>query len=429
MAPEKSILDEPIEEINVPVLQPTRYVPRRRPAILVERSFDRFADWIMSYVPEPVKSKAYEKVEKLKKDIKRIYTRYNEHTLHEREAPLRGFLRTHRIDGRGGYDQTTFTQYIRPRVIKFLSEKKKPFQVKFVFTCKFRKGGEYNYGYFHTNIERIMEDTNLADLYNTMIAMLLERISQFQNKGSGWQFDSVVSFDINVDLFNPLNGSSYFPLPAKLAAKKAIINVKNQKDNKCFKWAVTSAVFPREKDPQRLNPEMRRNSEKLNWSGIDFPTPLIQIKQFEKNNPYSINVFGYKEGNVYPLRISGHENKQCINLILFTNNGNNHYCWIRRMSALVASQTNKHKGIKYVCKYCCNSFPTEQSLQKHIEYCSRQKAVKVVMPKKGTMLEFEHYQREMRVPFIVYADFEAFTEGIMTCSPNDDKKHKTISEA
>ena len=122
MMSNNSILDEPIEEINVPVMQPTRYVPSRRPAIFIERSFNRFADWIMSYVPEPVKRKVDEKVEKLKKDIKQIYSRYGEHTLYEREAPLRGFLRTHRIDGRRGYDQTTFTQYIRPRVIKFLLE-------------------------------------------------------------------------------------------------------------------------------------------------------------------------------------------------------------------------------------------------------------------------------------------------------------------
>ena len=434
MMSNNSILDEPIEEINVPVMQPTRYVPRRRPAIIIERSFNRFADWMMSYVPEPVKKKANEKVEKLKKEIRQIYSRYDEHTLHEIEVPLRGFLRTHRIDGRRGYDQTTFTQYIRPRVIEFLSGRKKPFQVKFIFTCEFRKGGEYNYGYFHTNIERIMEDTNLEDLYNAMIAMCLEKISQFQNKGSGWQFDSVVSFDINVDPFNPLRGSSYFPLPAKLALKHAIINVKNLKDNECFKWAVTSAVYPREDNPHRLNNEMRRNSKLLDWSGIDFPTPLNQISRFEKQNPYSINVYGWTRTSVYPLRISKHENEESINLILLTNNGNNHYCWIRRMSALVASQTNKHKGIKYVCKYCCNSFPTEVSLEKHIEYCSRQKAVKVIMPEKGTMLSFKNYQRKMRVPFVVYADFEAFTEGISTCSPNDDKsytnqyqKHKPCS--
>ena len=61
-------------------------------------------------------------------------------TLYEIEAPMKGFLKTYRIDGEEGYDQTTFINNIRPKVIKFLSEKKKPFQVKFVLTCRFHKG-------------------------------------------------------------------------------------------------------------------------------------------------------------------------------------------------------------------------------------------------------------------------------------------------
>ena len=128
------ILDEPIEEINVPVMQPTRYNPKRKPTIYIKRSFNKFADWITSHVPEPIKRNVNERVEKLKKEIRNIYRRYNGLTLYEREAPMKGFLKTHRIDGKRGYDQTTFTQYIRPRVIKFLSERKKPFQVKFIFT-------------------------------------------------------------------------------------------------------------------------------------------------------------------------------------------------------------------------------------------------------------------------------------------------------
>ena len=345
-----TLIDDPIEEINVPILKPTPYTPKRRPFIYIQRSFNRFADWIISHVPEPIKRNVDNKVEKLKKEIRNIYSRYDRLAFYEREAPIRGFLKTHRIDGKKGYDQTTFTQYIRPKVIKFFSETKKPFQVKFIFTCKFRKevSGkvEYNCGYFHTHVERIMEGTDLGEIYNIMIAMCLERIDKFQNKGSGWQFEEVVSFDVNVDPFKPLRGSSYFPLPAKLAVKKAIINVQNKQDNKCFKWAVTSAVFPRKKNNQRLNEEMRTNPKRLNWEGIDFPTPLNQITRFEKQNPYSINVYGYTGTSVYPLRISKHTNEQCINLILLTNKKNKHYCWIRNMSALVASQTNKHKGKK-----------------------------------------------------------------------------------
>ena len=166
------ILDEPIEEINVPILKPYRG----------------------------------------RKIIK----------LYEKEAPLRGFLKTYRINDQEGQDQTIFIDHIRHNVIKFLSERKKPFQVKFIFTCKFRKGVseeemQCNYGYFHTNVERIMEDTDLGKIYEKMTALRLERIEKFQNKGSGWQFEEIVSFDINVDPFKPLRGSSYFPLPKKLA--------------------------------------------------------------------------------------------------------------------------------------------------------------------------------------------------------------------
>ena len=56
------------------------------------------------------------------------------------------------------------------------------------------------------------------------------------------------------------------------------------------------------------------------------------------------------------------------------------------------------------------------------------------MPEKGTMLSLKNYHRKMRVPFVVYADFEAFTESISTCSPNDKnsytkryQKHKPCS--
>ena len=104
------------------------------------------------------------------------------------------------------------------------------------------------------------------------------------------------------------------------------------------------------------------------------------------------------------------------------------------MSKLAASQANKHKGKRYFCKYCCNSFPTEKSLRKHLEYCSKHKAVAVKMPKRGTMLSFKNYNRKMRVPFVVYADFEAFTESIATCSPSEVssytkqyQKHKPCS--
>ena len=398
MAHTSSIMDAPIKEINIPALKPTKYtlkipslkrLTRRYVETLgkkvkanAKKVINRFADWILSLPNEPVRG-----------------------GVNEMEAPLRGYLRTYRIDGIRGQDQNTFINHVRARVVDFFQRRQRPFQVKIIFTCKYQKGeNEVSYGYFHTRVERVVEGTDLNELYERMIKECLEKMEVFQKGGSGWKFASVESLDINVDPFNPMRAGSYIPLPHELAVKKAIINVKND-DNECFKWAVTSAAFPRKKNGQRLSAEMRNNAALLNWEGIDFPTPLQQISRFEKQNPYSINVYGWTGTSVYPLRISKHDNEQCINLLLLENKKNYHYCWIKNMSRLSASQYNKHKGKRFVCKYCCNSFQREVTIKMHIEYCSKQKAVKVVMPKKGEKLSFKNFHRKMRVPFVVYADF------------------------
>ena len=356
--------------------------------------------------------------------MENMYARYRGIQLpHRTEAPLRGYLNTYRIDGQGGYDQTTFVQYARPRMMRLLRGMQRPIKMKLILTCRFQKGEDTTDFYSHANVQEVMQGDNIGDIINTMIEKILANIEKFQGMGSEWQFESVVSLDINVDPFTPLGGASYIKTPKELAGKHAIINPKNE-DNKCFVWSVTSAAFPKKKDPQRIGREMKKNAAKLNWEGIVFPTPLEQISRFERQNPYYINVYGWDGERVYPLRIGKKDkDKQCINLLLLSNKETSHYCWIKNMSALTASQYNKHKGKRFVCDYCCNSFQREESLQKHEKYCSNHKAVRVKMPEKGTKLVFENHNRKMRVPFVVYADFEALPEGISTCQPSDSDSY------
>ena len=425
MSVNNSILDSPIiEEIEEPIIRPTRYVPRREPPLLIYRNFNRFADWIVNLVPEPIRRRVDRRIGRLRTEMENIYARYRGIQLpHRTEAPLRGYLNTYRIDGQRGYDQTTFVQYARPRMMRLLRGMTRPIKMKLILTCRFQKGDDTTDFNSHANVREVMQGDNIGDIINSMIEKILANIEKFQNMGSGWQFESVVSLDINVDPFTSLGGAYYFPLPYEIAVKKAIINPKNN-DDECFKWVVTEAVFPRKKNRQRIEEKLKENAAKLNWGGIDFPTPIEQISRFERQNPFYINVYGWKGKRVYPLRIGKKDkDKQCINLLLLSNEETNHYCLINKMSALTASQYNKHKGKRFVCDYCSSSFQREESLRKHEEYCSNHKAVRVKMPKKGTMLGFKNYQRKMRVPFVVYADFESFTIPISTCSPSDDKSY------
>ncbi|CAB4006917.1 Hypothetical predicted protein, partial [Paramuricea clavata] len=73
--------------------------------------------------------------------------------------------------------------------------------------------------------------------------------------------------------------------------KKAIINMKNY-DDECFKWAVTRALNPINIHPERISKELKKQSRKIDWEGIEFPTPLNNIRKFENNNSIGVNVFG-----------------------------------------------------------------------------------------------------------------------------------------
>ena len=478
--PQGIIMDGPIPEINIPILKPSKPIsqPVRKVYKPINKEINKFADWILSYIPEPIKKTVNKRVDDLKKKVDRLFKIKNEESttdlinkniseltnnkptkpkkqvnmsesvrdeLNERgnqltpkqnQTALRGYLKTYRIDGQKGYGPKIFINKIKQKVLDLINKQKKPIKIKFIFTCRFKKSNPDNdlidekSGYFHSkNMEIITEATDFSELYDTMTNHLLELVEDFQNQGSGWQFDRVEYFDIYIDPYEPISGSSYIPLPLILELKKAIINVKNENDHECFKWAITSAAFPKQKNPQRLDKQMRENSENFNWKGIEFPVKLKDIAKFEKQNPYyTINVHGFNKDKqeVYPLRISKKQSGYLIELLLIKNEeGNNHYCWIKNFSRLVSSQINNNQHKREFCRRCYNPFPTGKSLEKHLEYCSKNEEVKINMPKdedgNPMFIKFNNYNRKMRVPFVFYVDFESFTEKIHTCSPNESE--------
>lgn len=50
-----------------------------------------------------------------------------------------------------------------------------------------------------------------------------------------------------------------------------------------------------------------------------------------------------------------------------------------------------------------------------------QQAIK--MPNNGEKKMFKNYQRQLQAPFVIYGDFEAITEKIQSCKPNDNESY------
>ena len=59
-------------------------------------------------------------------------------------------------------------------------------------------------------------------------------------------------------------------------------------------------------------------------------------------------------------------------------------------------------------------------------YCSNHDVVKIELPnEENNTLSFNNYNKSMRVPFVIYADFEAFTQKLDDDKPRDNKSSYT----
>ena len=234
----------------------------------------------------------------------------------------------------------------------------------------------------------------------------------------------MIQLEFHTKRYNPLGGETYIPLLKELANKKAIINMKNE-NNKCFLWCVLRTLNPKDDHPDRVDKELKPKENTLNTEGIEYSVSLKDLNKFERQNPtISITVLGYEEKSVYP-----HRNSDCMDrehniiLTLIEKDGVKHYCLVKSLSRLLSSQTSNGKRKEHFCLRCLNPFWCEKSLSRHQEYCNKYEAVKIELPKKGTMLEFKSHYRSEKVPFVVYADIECYIKPIQSCNPDPESSY------
>ncbi|XP_030764719.1 uncharacterized protein LOC115888968 isoform X2 [Sitophilus oryzae] len=260
--------------------------------------------------------------------------------------------------------------------------------------------------------------------------------------------------EINVNKFNPIGGSSFVELPTPIRRKEAVVNVRNM-DQYCFAWAITSALCPAKSKIAELS-SYPHFATLLNIAGLDFPMNLRDIKTFEQLNNISVNVYGLEskiENNkivwevVGPLRYTERKLVVHVNLLLLIedckvnsdghicniNCVKTHYCWIKNLSRLVSSQINSHQHKLYFCDGCLLHFSSAHALVLHQNHdCNHVytsiPSVTHKLDKYGkcvpeNILKFENIEKQLRVPFVVYADFESILKPIATVAPSSTKSY------
>ena len=346
------------------------------------------------------------------------------------EKALKGYTQSFDVELRDKKDPLLQLQKSRRAVESLFNNllvQTKGFKFVETLQVKFEKYSNYKKilknGYFNSTTDLIINETDIKLSLQASQQQILNKIAQWISEGSGWTILSIENHYINIANYSPLKGSSYIELPQELRnSAKGLINMKN-KDNECFRWCHIRHLNPQDNDPQRIKKTDKQYIEKLDYSSIEFPVTVKQINKIEKQNNICINLFGYEEKQKFPIYISKEKYQDHMELLLIIKGKNKHYVLIKDFNKFMFNQT-KHEHRKYFCMYCLQCFSREDVLTEHKNNCILINGKQAInMPKKGDKVFFKNYHKQLPVPFVIYADFEALTEKIQGCQPNNEKSY------
>ncbi|KAF0146965.1 MAG: hypothetical protein FD188_3559 [Ignavibacteria bacterium] len=241
--------------------------------------------------------------------------------------------------------------------------------------------------YLRSKLYLLYQKSEIPDAMKSMNEEIMLRNDNFVQNGSNLQISKIYYFSLAMTRFAPLAGCGFKELPEFLDKKGPIINVKNT-DNRCFGYAILSALYPTQNNPQRA----QRYIFHFRDAGLDtisYPVEPSEVPVLEEQLNLKINVFSFYDdlGKArYPLYVSKREYyRKEIDLLYWDG----HYAWIKRFSAFIFDLSPKH-SMKFFCKRCFGVFLTDTTYKRHLEICSRPDFDSVIyrFPPPGQKIKF-----------------------------------------
>lgn len=373
------------------------------------------------------------------RELKRHNETHVQQTGGQRRSAINGTTEIHTVEpvGIDKFDLVKFLASVRPVIEKYLLAKARQRAIKWYVVTQVELTREDREGELRTvepffrsvTYTLLTEDTFESHDLNQALQKLVIGLEKYIHESSGWILRKVKKLDIHTVLYKPLGGSSFVDLPETFKKSRMVLNVKNQ-DEKCFIWSILSHIHKVNDDADQVDNYLPYERE-LNMKGINYPVPLCKINQFERQNEaFSINVFGYENNEIYPLRITKQKGRTHHISLLYLQKGDlSHYCLIRDLNGFLSS-TKSCKNKTYFCPYCLNGFIREDLLVNHVEFCGVNGGQKIELPQKGfnDILKFSDFRKKMRCPFVLYCDFETTNKDVSTCMQNPDKSSSTITK-
>jgi hypothetical protein len=299
---------------------------------------------------------------------------------------------------------------------------------------------------FNSCLHTCFHETMISSIMDLMSHKIDDSIQSFLRCGSGWKVRQFLSIRFSFSSYQMDRPGGYIPTPKEISQKKCIVNVRN-KDEFCFKYAILSGYYPIYRNPKQgyrriTNPNTydalsREHPNNINFSCVKYPVTIDQLPKFLKHNPQlSLNVFCYTKRQdqdcvskkygirVFPLFVTKEVRPIHMDLLLLYSDSCSHYTLLKSsrsnptegLSRLLGKSERKYE--KFICYYCLSYFKSLRTLEKHKSFCAALGMQKVVFPKEP-YYHFNHFRRMVKVPYIIYCDFEAILR------PKQMKKGKT----
>mgnify|MGYP001792971057 CR=1 FL=1 len=120
---------------------------------------DDLQDWVRSQIPEPINKKKRVLTQKFNQLKKKVGQAFKKTLPKEHKSFRKGYYKNYSIKGRGGVDQETFLDDIKPRLLNFFAQQKRSIKCDQILRMKDTR----------TNLTTGMIDFALKDFHSGMM--------------------------------------------------------------------------------------------------------------------------------------------------------------------------------------------------------------------------------------------------------------------
>lgn len=318
----------------------------------------------------------------------------------------------------------------------------------------------------NSDLHKILTRNDIRDSIDLIFGELIKKNQDYNDGGSNWRISKVEPiFNIKISViqvgsglksgaqfgkFTDRRAGAYIPVPNWLQYNKGIINVKN-KDDQCFRYSMECALLYK-KDMDEGNGDstngnrekeyVYKNKRNFQFDELEFPIHPLDLEKFEELNKekhnLAINVYAAgqteQEGIGIVLQSKNNTATWIVSLLIVQKfdtsteeQDDYHWVFIKDLSLLLRNNMAKTDHKRYLCTHCLNNFATPEALYKHRHGGCIKQAKREILPKIDHHFKyFKEFYRKNKLPWVIYADFEAFNKQI---EHSEDPEEETKTES